>query len=387
MVRLALLGIALSLAIAASGTAWAARRRPAVNDSDRVVRKITVDERGIQIVQNDEASRVKRIEAGGHGGISITVDDSAAGERVVIDAPGVIVAAGESDIVRVFADAEVPPDQEVEGDVVAVFGSVRVEGRVLGNVVAVFGSVSLEPGASVNGDAVAVGGGLEQSPGAIVRGESVSLGFLPIRWGVPGLRAMIGVVLMGWILTVFVGWLVTLVFPTRLLRIAATASRRVAAALFLGLFSAPLLIIAMVLLFVTVIGIPIAFILPLVYVFVVWIGQLASAYMLGSRLLRRRLGEGTPFMPIVMGTLFVAVFFVLGALLAGPEGATRTLALFFSLLGALLVIGFSVVGTGAVLLSRFGSRPRDIDFENAQSPIAGPLPAATAPAETRSAGA
>ena len=47
-------------------------------------------------------------------------------------------------------------------------------------------------------------------------------------------------------------------------------------------------------------------------------------------------------------------------MLAGPEGALRTLALFFSLLGCLLVIGLSAIGAGAVMLSRFGSRPREV---------------------------
>ena len=156
-----------------------------------------------------------------------------------------------------------------------------------------------------------------------------------------------------------------LLFPNRMLQVAATASRRTTVSFLLGLLSAPLLIITIVLLCVTVIGIPIAFILPIVYLIMIWAGQLATVYLLGSRLMRRPVGEGGLMMPLLVGTLMVAAFFVMGTLLAGPAGLSRTLALFFDLLGVLLVIGLSTIGTGAVLLSRFGSRPRE----------AGPAPA------------
>jgi hypothetical protein len=39
-----------------------------------------------------------------------------------------------------------------------------------------------------------------------------------------------------------------------------------------------------------------------------------------------------------------------------PEGLPRTLSLFFTLLGLLLIVGLSVIGTGALILSRVGSR-------------------------------
>jgi hypothetical protein len=47
----------------------------------------------------------------------------------------------------------------------------------------------------------------------------------------------------------------------------------------------------------------------------------------------------------------------------------RTLSLFFTLLGMLLIVGLSIIGTGALILSRVGSRP-------AQSPPAASTPAA-----------
>jgi hypothetical protein len=380
--------VALSLAIVGVWLAFpaAARTRHAAAESTSTVKRITIDQDGIQIDRSDSRSSRR---AGRHHFLirdddpadedSIGEDSPSVAPRVRISGPGLVVEGDESDLVRVFSDAVVPAGERIDGDVVAVFGSVTVDGQVSGNVVAVFGSVRLRHGAAVDGDAVAIGGGLEQAPGATVSGESVSLGFLPVPWGVPGLFALLVVVLVGWLITLLAGWLVTLIFPNRMLRVALTASRRVVGSFFLGILSGPLLVITIVLLLVTMIGIPIALVLPLFYLLIVWMGQLAAAYVLGARLLRRRPGDGGPMMPIFVGTLFVAAFFVLGAVLAGPEGASRTLALFFSLLGALLVIGLSAVGTGAVLLSRFGSRPRDMSS-------GGPTPAVAVPGSSAAAG-
>jgi hypothetical protein len=50
----------------------------------------------------------------------------------------------------------------------------------------------------------------------------------------------------------------------------------------------------------------------------------------------------------------------------------RTVALFFLLVGLLLMLGLSTIGTGAFLLSRAGTRPTDIG-----EPGLGGMPAPT----------
>ena len=61
-------------------------------------------------------------------------------------------------IVNVFGDVRVREDEEVTGQVVAVLGSVRIDGAVGDQVVAVLGSVELGPKAVVRGDIISVGG-------------------------------------------------------------------------------------------------------------------------------------------------------------------------------------------------------------------------------------
>ena len=355
-------------------------------DSARQVERISVSDRGIEIEHGGK--RVLSTRSGRADGKVVIGDwkfdfDTDSGSRdhrrTHVRVPGVVVDTDEPGLVRVFADADVPAGERVEGDVVAVFGSVHVGGHVAGNVVAVFGAVRLEPGAVVEGDAVAIGGMLDHPHGATVNGESVSLGFLPIAWGVPTLRALLGTVLVGWILSLFAGWVLTLIMPDRLLRIAATASQRTGWSLLLGLCSAPFLVIMIGLLVITVILIPLAFVLPILYFGALWTGQIATSYVLGSRILRRRVGQGSPLAPIAAGTLFVAMFFFVGALMSGPAGSFRTIALFLALLGALLIMGLSTIGVGAVFLSGLGVRPRGLSFEEASPGTVGTAPLSGAP--------
>ncbi len=362
--------LAFALALVAGWTPDASAKRVVVErDSVGIVRRIKVGEDGVEIIDRSGNSKLSdrvRIRSG-TSAVRVEVDSdsldfSDADGDINVRVPGVTVDVNDEDIVRIFSDADVPRGERVDGDVVAIMGSVTVEGKVTGDVVAVMGSVRMKPGASVDGDVVAIGGGLDQPPGASVGGESVSLGFFYPRWGAPTAAMLVSAVLICGFLSLILGGLIAFLFPTRLLRIAATVSGRPGASFALGIVSAPLLVVTILLLLITVIGIPIAFLLPFIYVFAAWVGHLAATYVLGTRVLRRPAGGSSPMIPLLVGTAFVALFFVVGILLAGPDGPLGTVALFFNLLGALLVIGLSVMGTGAVLVSRFGSRPRDIAF-------------------------
>jgi hypothetical protein len=361
----------LVLTLAAVGGLWlpaAAQSRPETTH---------VDVGGVRIRSVNKDANVK-VEVG-PAGIEITdKDDPERPKRVDIRGPVIIVDDGDQGLVRVFADAEVGREERVEGDVVAVFGSVKVDGQVDGDVVAVFGSVILEPTAVVEGDVVAIGGALNHKSGAEVRGESVSLGILSWAPSMPALPMLLGMVFACWLVSMLFGSLLLLIAPDRMRRVGQTAVRRTGASLLLGIASAPMLVILIVLLLITVVGIPFAILLPLAYKLALWGGQLACAQVIGARLLRRPLDGLNPYASMAAGTLFVAAFFVLAAVLAGPQGLSRTAALFFTLLGLLFVVGLSAVGIGAVLLSRFGSGPRSIAEPELSGSNLGPSPSVPA---------
>ncbi len=322
-----------------------------------------VDVGGIRIRSTTKDEDVK-VDVGG-GTIQIRSDedeDDGTGRRNRVDIRGPMIIVDDDDegLVRVFADAEVGPDERIEGDVVAVFGSVEVEGQVDGDVVAVFGSVILKPTAVVDGDVVAIGGALDHQSGADVRGESVSLGILSWAPSMPALPMLLAIVFTCWLVSMLFGSLLLLIAPERMQRVSQTAVQRTGASLLMGIASAPMVVILIVLLLITVVGIPFAILLPLAYKLALWGGQLACTQVIGARLLRRPLNAVNPYGALAAGTLFVAGFFVLAAVLAGPPGLSRTAALFFTLLGMLFVVGLSTVGIGAVLLSRFGAGPRAV---------------------------
>ncbi len=315
----------------------------------RAARRITVGPSGVSIEEDGALDSLAVDSSSSPGGFSTRIGDKHV---------GIVVDADESDIVRLFSDVEIAPGEHVDGDVVAVVGSVRVEGEVTGNVVAVGGSVELLSGARVHGDAVAVGGGLRHDEGAVVNGESVSVGILPIGLGIPAFTSMILTVVVGWLLSVGMGILLAWLFPERLRVIGRMASRRTGASFWLGLVSMPLAAVACFLLLVTVIGIPIALVLPFAYGVAVWAGTISATYVLGCKILRRAVGEGGLLGPVIAGSSFIALFFVAAAITSQPPGFARTIALFLLAFGGLLAFALSWIGTGALLLSRFGSASR-----------------------------
>jgi hypothetical protein len=273
--------------------------------------------------------------------------------------------------VAVFGSVRMGPGSSVGGDAVAVFGTDRSSGEVAGSEVAVLGSVELSPGASVGGDAVAVGGQVAAGDSTKVVGQTVSVSMLPLTLGLPALPVALMAIALGWVISLFFGWVFATLFPTRLARVAVTSSRRTFLSIVIAGLSFFLWPVAAVLIMCTIVGLPIGLVLLIVYPALVYAGQLAATYVLGCKLTRRRLGEGDAMGPMVAGSLLLAVFFAAAAISFTVGGVGGPLALFFLLLGLLVLLGLTVIGTGAFILSRAGSLPREITA----GPGAGPAPA------------
>ncbi len=271
----------------------------------------------------------------------------------------VVVDAGEDAMVRLFADASVPAGETFPGDVVAVFGSVDVGGTVQGDVVAVLGSVRLRPGAKVVGDAVAIGGGLDQPAGAEVGGQSIAIGGLLPGYRMPTTTILLVAALAGWLATLLFAWLLSLLLSGAMMRIGVAASRYTAGSFFLGLVSAPFLLVvgAFVVLAAAVVGASLAWPVLVFGLLLPWAGQVAGTYVLGCKLTGRRPGESRLMAPVFVGSLVVALIFLAGVALSVPAGVARSLSLFFATLGVLVVGVLSTIGVGAMLIAPMGARP------------------------------
>jgi hypothetical protein len=157
------------------------------------------------------------------------------------------------------------------------------------------------------------------------------------------------------------GALVAVLFPERLGRVSATVSRRTLLSLVLGVLSLPLLPILAVLLCITVIGIPVAVLLLLLYPVAAFVGYVASSALIGARLRGRGVTEQPIWPSTLLGILFVGLFFLLAGVLSTVQmdgGVLRVMG--FVLMGVGLVIGSVSVllGLGALFLSRLGEPER-----------------------------
>jgi len=267
------------------------------------------------------------------------------------------------DVVRVGENVTIGEDEKVMGDAVAVGGTVRVRGHVSDNVVAVGGNAVIESTAVVGGDVVAVGGRVKVSEGAVVRGEKVSVGIfgpgfakgpgMSFGWGPPPwLESVIhGALFLGAFLF---AWLIHALSARRLENVRSTLEQRFFVSLVLGLLAFPAAFLVGVLLVITIIGIPAAIVLPLIFGVLTFMGFVAVLWSIGRSILGALRGRTPGFEGALgFGLLLLFVFLQIEGVWKRSDwlGASLFGYLLFSLLAVI-----SFVGMGAVLLSRVGSR-------------------------------
>ncbi len=392
LARIALIGIlALIASPWAPSSAEAQKKRGTITvtrDGDTTrVKEITIDDEGIRIIGGD-----KKVEIDGPtvtGEIDLNRDYP---HRRVIRIEGgdslrsiVIDTRGDNEIVQFFHDAHVEKG-EVAGTVVALFGNVRNDGIITGDCVSILGSIVMGDSAVIQGDAVSVGGSIDDAgPASRIDGETVSIGFLPFSpVAVPGAFGLVVFGVLAFFLFVGLAALTARLFPERLLRISETISRRTFLSLVLGLLSIPLAAVVCLLLLVTVVGIPLAIILPFLFVLAAFVGYTASAYVLGTKLLGRSLnGSSGLIAPILAGTAFVTLFYLVGVPFLSGSGFARVIGVGFIALWLLIGTVCWKIGFGALMLSRLGQGPRSPESQwypaSSTPPPSAPMP----PAEPR----
>jgi hypothetical protein len=292
-----------------------------------------------------------------------------------------------NDRIRFAGSVSVEDGEVVDGNVVSIGGSTRVNGEVTGDAVAIGGNLELGPHANVLGDAVSVGGSLRRDPGARVGGKVVDVGNVPaLRFGrwpwsrFPGSGAFpFGSVFLGAAAGVFalVGTLMRVAVLCLLssivlfvgreyvervgARAAAEPLKAGAIGLLAQLLFGPLLILTIVVFVITIVGIPLLLLIPfalLAFGVVLLIGFTAVAYNIG-RLTSARFAWNldNPYVTAVTGIVLLVSPVLIARLLGLGEW------LLFPFTGALVFLGFLAeylawtVGFGAVALLRFERPP------------------------------
>jgi uncharacterized RDD family membrane protein YckC/cytoskeletal protein CcmA (bactofilin family) len=264
-------------------------------------------------------------------------------------------------------------DGEVGNQAVVVMGNATINGVVHGQVVDVLGDVTLGPKAHVDGQVVCTGGRVEQAPGSFVGGQIVeqSIGsgrhhfgalFSPwiyncLRWGRP-----LGFgVHLAWIWLWTLGLLglyalLALIFPEGIRRCGDTLALRPGITILCAVLTLLALPLVFILLMVSVIGIPVAFLLPVATFAALAFGKSALYALIGRRLTG---GSAAPALAVLLG------------------GCVCLLAYLIPILGLLAWTILTGLGLGCVVATLFTSQR--LPQAPASPPSPSPVPTTPAP--------
>ncbi|MEK7315740.1 MAG: hypothetical protein AAB011_06135 [Candidatus Eisenbacteria bacterium] len=297
-----------------------------------------------------------------------------------------------NDYVRFGEDITIAEGRVIDGDVVAMGGSVTVLGRVKGNAVSVGGTVHVKGKGVVEGDVVSLGGGgVQTSDSASIGGSDVSVGKVDFghmkrMWPVIGAAGLLGTgawlveLLVGLMITLFLAWISLLLFRERLEYAAGVVHERFGRSMAMGLLGWVLLVlaipvgiialvltgvIAIVILCITIIGIPVALLLVVALIigvigivmgviYAAFLAYLTGAMFLGRRVFGNRVGT-KPLLAIAAGVLLIAALKaaaeVVGAL---SFFAFHPVGMAFGFAASLLGFIIATAGLGAFIGVRFG---------------------------------
>ncbi len=254
-----------------------------------------------------------------------------------------------------FGGAIVIGPQEVEcGSVVALGGSLAIQGEVRGSVTAfnatvvisgiIDGNLKLYGGSLVLRDGEHVQGNIDlygtryAAQTAPVHGGYFSTHTNPLDWLYPFAN---GWDVTFWSLVIWeaLGLLITLLFPEHVLFVRTTLVGQAKRGLLVGLLSVLLAPIVLIVLFALVITIPLAIIVGLGLIAAWALGIVAMGGQLGKYIISKIAPQhNTRYAQVAVG---LAVLVLAGAL---------------PVIGILITIGAGTIGLGAVFLSRFGTR-------------------------------
>jgi len=267
-------------------------------------------------------------------------------------------------------------DSTVNGDVVLLGGTVSANGAINGTLIGIGGSVALGDAARVSGDLVTVGATLNQAEGAQVIGQVLQELPAPFQISVPNetnfsddtfrrhISNSTSPLLKGvWFFFRIFIWaafavLLVLFFATEIDRVARAALAQPVITGGAGLLTLMLLPFVVLALVITILGIPVAFIL-LIVLGVAWlIGWVALGLEVGRRIAALFNQTWAPAVAAGVGTL--VLYFVLGGF-----------SLLISCVGWLPKTMVGMWGFGAAIVTYFGTRgyPEDVHIVDSPEPL------------------
>ena len=274
------------------------------------------------------------------------------------------------DLVIFGGSVDLEQGSTVRGDVLLFGGNADVLGTIRGNLALLGGSADLGPSAVVTGDLVTLGGSVDRAEGAVVEGEFITSDgvYFPFDFDLPNVtrlpdfgrdfrlqpfqQSSFGpffspVTSILWfvlrtLLVAALAILVVLFWPKPVERAGSAAVSQPIVAGGLGCLTFVVVPFLIVLMAITIIGIPLSFLTVVALVIAVVFGWIAIGVEVGRRMVEAFEWDLHPAASAGIGTLTVG--FVVGGIGLVP------------CIGWLAPLLVGSAGLGAVILTRFGSR-------------------------------
>ncbi|KAA3637607.1 MAG: hypothetical protein DWP97_00590 [Calditrichaeota bacterium] len=277
-------------------------------------------------------------------------------------------------------------DEYVVHDIIAT-GRVTVKGWVQGNIRALDNRVLVTSTGQVDGDVIAPtviirDGGVVL--GEIVEGEdAINFPSFPTEFSEVGMVVII-VIMFFMFVTIF---MINALMPKKLQVIADCYNSYTIRNTLLGFLAFMMMPLVIALVVITIVGIPLALFVPLVYLAASIIGIGCFAHNLGGRISRRFLGgDKNRYFQTFVGFSIFAITWILGISLftGNPEDSPEFgFGIFLFVLSIVITFVPFYGGIGASLLTRFGFKPykswKDKHASDGPSPAPAPPPIPTVP--------
>lgn len=223
----------------------------------------------------------------------------------------------------------------VRGSILAFGSTIILDGGVTGNIKLFGGSIHFHNGSHVQGDVNLYGSRIDGEKAVRIDGAYDDHSRMNGLFGISAFAFPV------WFLFLMIplGLLYTRFLPEHELFVSATVKNHMRRSLLIGLLSALLTPAVLLVLIALIISIPLALIVLLVLLIAWTIGTTAICWMLGEQIIRAFTARPhTRYLQVTVGVIMLAVFISL------------------PFIGWIVFLGTGVVGLGAVLLSRFGTR-------------------------------
>lgn len=247
---------------------------------------------------------------------------------------------------------------EVECDIVVYGGNVDIAGEVKGGITTFGGNLTLRDTAEVDGALTTVGGGFTREDGAVVNG-GVSQGFsanTPRFTANPVIKFLGAVIGAGvWaVVAALIALALSVLMPQPTARVSAAISSAFIPSLLLGLLSLAAIPVVLGIVALTICLSPLTLVGGALYGLAIVFGWVAVGQAFGNQIAKTlKLYTISPVVWATGGTFVLTLVVQLSNVASELGGAFWVLACGVGLFSLVL----ASLGLGAVMLTRFGSRP------------------------------